>query len=325
MAEPWLMATAAEWHERMREAPDPATCRAFETWRMGNASHAAAYDRVAHARSQAATLAAQPPLLSLRQEALARATIGRRSGPSRRIVVASAVLALAGAPLAAWTVSRWTPAPIQRPTEQSVRTAVGQQTEVTLPDGSQVTLDTASRLTIRYDGSERRVALQGQGWFKVDPSDDRPFVIAAGDMVMRAEGGTFDVRTDPGSVRALVVNGRLAAGGADGGASATIRPGELLTVTGSDAAIRPLADTAGFTGWRHGMLEFRNSRLAEVAGELNRYRRQPIRLADARAAELRISGAFATAESPAFVEALTSGFPVRVMPGRDTDVLIASR
>jgi transmembrane sensor len=60
-------------------------------------------------------------------------------------------------------------------------------------------------------------------------------------------------------------------------------------------------------------------------GELNRYRRQAIGIADAQAGALRISGSFRTAETPAFVDALKAGFPVRVRQGQDTGPTIASR
>ena len=59
--------------------------------------------------------------------------------------------------------------------------------------------------------------------------------------------------------------------------------------------------------------------------ELNRYRRQPIRVAGERAAALRISGSFRTAETSAFVDALTSGFPVRAKQDGRAGIVIAAR
>jgi transmembrane sensor len=99
----------------------------------------------------------------------------------------------------------------------------------------------------------------------------------------------------------------------------------LLTIRGDEAAIRRLEDPVTFTGWRNGMLLFDDVPLAAAVGELNRYRRQPINVADTVVGALRISGSFRTAETPAFVDALKRGFPVRVIQKEDAGVIIASR
>jgi transmembrane sensor len=303
------------------DSPSDATRAAFEAWRCMSTDHAAAYERVSIARHEAQGLAAQPALLSLRQQTLARAALARKPLLSKRRVVAAAIVFLTGAPLAALGIHAWAPK-VEPPAGERFRTDIGQQAEVTLPDGSTVTLDTASRLEVRYDGNARRALLDGQGWFKLKPSD-RPFLIIAGGHSFTAGEGSFDVRTDPGQVRAFTANGTLAL--ADGESSVTLAAGNLLAAHGNDVTIRKLDDPASFTGWRTGLLQFDDVPVAEATGELNRYRHRPIRIADNGVAGLRISGAFRTAETPAFVDALTSGFPVRVKQDSSEGVVIASR
>ena len=321
MGDPILLAEAALWHERMLD-PGDATCAAFAAWRSMSTEHAEAYARVSAARDAAQALGEQPALLSLRQQTLARAMLGR--GP-RRIpprAVAAAILLLAGAPLAALGIHAWVPQKAEQPAIQTFRTGIGQQTDVTLPDGSVVTLDTASRLDVSYSGGIRHLHLDGQGWFRLQPSN-KPFLISAGGHDFSADQGQFDLRTDPGQVRAFAAQGHLALTGGD--SSVTVEPGHLLSAQGSDVLIRPLDDPASIAGWRRGLLQFDNLTLADAANELNRYRRRPIRIADNRAASLRVSGAFHTAETPAFVDALASGFPVRVKQDSSEAVVIASR
>jgi transmembrane sensor len=320
LSEATLLTEAAEWRERMVE-PSDATRAAFEAWRCMSADHAAAYAQVSAARDAAQALAEEPAMLSLRQQTLARATLTRKPLVSKRKAVAAAVLLLAGAPLAALGIHAWAPRTTQA-TGETFRTGIGQQADVTLPDGSTVTLDTASRLEVRYDGDARRVLLDGQGWFRLKPSD-KPFLVTAGGRSFSADQGSFDIRTDPGQVRAFAADGQLALAGGD--SSVALATGNLLAVRGSDVTIRKLDDPASFTGWRTGLLQFDDVPLAEAAGELNRYRRHPIRIADSRAASLRVSGAFHTAETPAFVDALTAGFPVRVKQDSSEGIVIASR
>jgi transmembrane sensor len=304
------------------DAPSDATRAAFALWHGGSADHAEAYARVSAARDAAQALAEQPALLSLRQQTLARTMLGRKPARVRHRAVAAAVLLLAGAPLAALGIHAWAPKAVAPVAGETYRTGIGQQADVTLPDGSTVTLDTASRLDVRYDGDVRRVLLDGQGWFKLKP-DAKPFLIVAGGHSFSADQGSFDVRTDSGRVRAFAADGRLML--TSGDSSVAVDPGHILAARGNDVLIRTLDDPASFTGWRTGLLQFDDVPLAEAAGELNRYRHRPIRVADNRAAALRVSGAFHTAETPAFVDALTSGFPVRVKQDSSEGIVIASR
>jgi transmembrane sensor len=317
-----LLDQAALWHERMRSAPNAATRRRFEAWLAANETHARAYETVRTAEEQAEKLSREPSIIALRQEALTRAKLipaRRRFGKSS---IAAAVLLFATAPLAAWSFQHWFTRPVVPTVEETISTAVGQQTDVTLPDGSTVRLDTDSRLHVSFTSHERRVTLDGQGWFEVKPAD-RPFVIQAGGRELSAGAGRFDVRTDPGIVRAYAGSGTLSL--TAGSSSIALGDGKLLTVSGDEAKIRRLDRPATFTGWRNGMLLFDDVPLAAAVGELNRYRRRPIGVADTQAGALRISGSFRTAETPAFTDALQRGFPVRVIDKKDTGLVIASR
>ena len=310
------------WHTRLQDAPDASVRQSFDAWISASPARAQAFEKIRAAHEQAAALSREPALLALRQEARARAALippKRRFG---RRPIAAALLVLAAAPLAAWGFERWYPAPARAPFEQTYRTAIGEQAEVSLPDGSTVRLDTGSRLHVSFTRKERRVTLDGQGWFEVK-SANRPFVIKAADRELNAGPGSFDVRTDPGLVRAYADNGTLSL--AAGSSSIALGDGKLLTVRGDEAAIRRLLDPVTFTGWRNGMLLFDDVPLATAVEELNRYRKQPIGVADSAAGALRVSGSFRTAETPAFVDALKRGFPVRVIQNKDAGVLIASR
>lgn len=317
-----ILEQAAGWLQRMQDAPDKATLRAFEAWRATSDAHACAYEKVRATQDMAADLAQEPALLTLRHAALSRAVPsrpGRRWGPRP---VAAGILFLAAAPLAAWGYEHWLPHPKPAPFQQTYRTVVGQLADVKLPDGTTVRLDTDSQMHVLFDGDRRLVSLTGQGWFDVHASS-RPFVIRAGGHEFGTGPGRFDIRTDPGQVRAFTDRGRLSL--AAGSSGISLGGGKLLTIRGEEAAISRLEDPISFTGWRNGLLLFDDVPLAGAAGELNRYRRTPIRIADPDAGALRISGSFKTAETPAFVDALEKGFPVRVVRDAVRGVLIASK
>jgi hypothetical protein len=147
-----------------------ATSAAFEAWRRESPLHAAAYDRVRAARGVAHRLADDPSLFALRHETLARTVLARPPSRLQHRAAAAAMLLLAGAPLAALSVHNWARPPAAEATTESFRTGIGQQADVTLPDGSIVTLDTASRLDVRFAEGQRHVRIAGQGWFRIKPS-----------------------------------------------------------------------------------------------------------------------------------------------------------
>lgn len=316
-----LLAEAAEWHAWLEQAGD-ARRAAFEAWRGASADHAGAFDRVQAAHDRAQALAEQGPLLALRQQTLARTMLAGRSRALRWRIATAGALMLAGAPLAAYGIHAWIAPRAPHATFETFRTGIGQQADVTLADGSIVTLDTASTLKVRLGEGVRQVTLDGQGWFRIKPGDT-PFRISAGGRDFIAREGIFDVRTDADRVRAFAATGYLTL---EGDASpVALAPGRLLAVRDSDVVIRTLDDPASFTGWRTGLLQFNDVPLAQAAAELNRYRSRPIRIADNRAAELRVSGAFHTAETPAFADALAAGFPVHVKQDSSGGVVVASR
>lgn len=319
IAEITPLAQAALWHERML-APSPATQAAFAAWRDAHPGHAAAWAQVSAARDQSAMLAEEGPLLALRQQTLARTLLARPPARRRPALMAATVLALVGTPLAAYSIHAWKTGHTQAPTVESFHTDVGQQADVTLPDGSLVTLDTNSRLEVRFAGGERSMRLDGQGWFRIK-SSATPWQIDAGGQTFTATQGSFDLRAEPGHVRAYADSGRLTLGED----KAVLAPGRLLAQRGEERVIRDLPDPAGFVGWREGLLQFQNVPLSEAVSEFNRYRRQPIRLVDPRAGSLRISGAFRTGDSARFLDALSTGFPVRVQDDGHESITITSR
>ncbi|WP_252168707.1 FecR family protein [Sphingomonas morindae] len=300
----------------MRDAPHAATARACAAWRASSPAHAEAFARAQAAREAAQQCAPAPALLALRHEAVARAALARP--PRRRLALAAGALLLAGGPLAAWTIER-----IARPPEppaftRSVRTGIGERAAVTLPDGSRITLDTASRLSVRYQGGRRSVALDGQGWFEVRPGAE-PLIVSAGGRTLSVDPGAFDIRTDPAGLRALAVDGGLTIDGT------RIGTGQMLLTRADEAIVARPRNLVPLTGWRQGLLQFEDVPLAEAVAEFNRYRHRPIRLADPAAARLRLSGSFRTAEGPAFVDALVAGFPVRVKQDSPDAIVLASR
>ena len=79
----------------------------------------------------------------------------------------------------------------------------------TLPDGSVVTLNRNSSLEKPevFTGQERRVNLQGEAFFDVQPNQQKPFTITAGAAEISVLGTSFNVKADTASLEVIVETG----------------------------------------------------------------------------------------------------------------------
>jgi transmembrane sensor len=200
----------------------------------------------------------------------------------------------------------------------------GERLEVTLPDGTAITLNTETDLDVVFDGQYRRVQmLRGQAFFTVAKDPLRPFVVEAGGKQIVAIGTAFDVRLDDDRLEVLLVEGRVAVEdvarsgavampAAASDARVQLNPGETLVATESEVVHTPAPNPERQLKWRDGLIEFDNTTLANAVEEFNRYSDRTIRIEDPQVAELLISGIFRTNSQRNFLDALTSLHPVAI-------------
>jgi len=83
--------------------------------------------------------------------------------------------------------------------------------EVSLPDGSSVTLNAGSRLIFNsgYNDLGREVVLEGEALFEVLPDKTHPFKVFTGESVIEVTGTRFNVRQEDGSVKVAVITGTV--------------------------------------------------------------------------------------------------------------------
>lgn len=206
-------------------------------------------------------------------------------------------------------------------------TGVGQMQALTLSDGSTVVLGARSRVVVKFTGRERLVRLlAGEALFAVKHNAVRPFIVDAGDTVIRDVGTRFDVNRTGASVRVAVLEGEVEVH--ERGASAAhllqavqvLRAGDGLEAIGGETddrlpqpqnlVVRPVVPVA-VTAWRDGRLVYENARLADVIADVNRYYGPGVTL-DPASADLRVTASFRTNEIPAFLNTLDSALPVTI-------------
>jgi transmembrane sensor len=295
---------AARWAVRLDAGPLAASDQTeFDEWLADDE------------RRQGALLRAQATLAYLdRGRALADAAPGRE----RAHQWGGRAYARAGA-IAAGIVLVLTAVSIGRSGPVEIATAVGEIRRVPLADGSVASVNTDSDVEVRINGNRRDITLRsGEAWFQVAHDKERPFVVSAGDVRVRAVGTAFSVRRNDRDVEVLVTEGvvdvwsvetgtpplRVTAG--NRGVMPTVRDA-TPTVRASGALERSLA-------WRTGELALDGETLDYAAGELNRYNRRKIIIESAALGREPLVGYFRVDQPEGFARAIgaTMGANVRI-------------
>lgn len=236
----------------------------------------------------------------------------RRTALRSRILTLSryaAALILAGAVAAVVLLG------INRPDSSRDLTAVvmpGNRTELFLPDGSKVKLNSVSELSYDCNDRNRRVVrLTGEAYFDVAKDADRPFIVEVGDMNIEVHGTSFNVNAyNLQRVETALVSGSVSiTGEALKGRSYKLRPGEIAVFNAGSGAISiSNSDMSLATGWTRGRLVFEDEPLAEVIRRIERWYGVDIELKRPGISSDRLTGAFQREDISDVLESLSAAY-----------------
>jgi transmembrane sensor len=307
---------AAAWITRLNaDDRTPAVDAAFHEWLSADSSHRAAFEAANRMWEYASTL----PLSSVARIGHPR-KIRSPSSMWRAAVVCGALACLG-------TLSAFVY--LQR--ASVLQTTTGQQLILPLEDGSRVTLNTDTRLKVRFDENQRRVVLEsGEALFEVAKNIRRPFIVQAGDREVTALGTQFIVRYDQQRTAVTLMEGKVSVEPIASApnesamrpiANTILHPGDRMTFDDRNVARidRPALDKV--TAWKRGQVAFENTPLIAAIEEMNRYSVHKLTLGQANVGEVLVSGLFQAGDSENFVLALTNLHRLRAVE-RDGGIAI---
>ena len=175
------------------------------------------------------------------------------------------------------------------------RTAYGETKTVSLPDGSTVMLNGNSTLSHGSDWEKhtrRRVALQGEAYFRVRHTEDnRKFLVDIESLVVEVVGTSFNVHQRPGRTQVVLDEGKVTLHPSDQMDSTGImmQPGELVEISNAQL-VRRKVDLEPYTAWTEHQLVFDGTPLEDIAQLLNDTYGYNIRITDSELAEKRFRG-----------------------------------
>lgn len=125
------------------------------------------------------------------------------------------------------------------------------RSHITLPDGSSVWLNAGSHLSYSADfgEKERRLTLDGEGFFEVAHDSRHPFVITSGNTSVRVLGTKFDMKAYHGDPckRVTLLEGSLRVEQTDG-QQQMLKPGEQVIIAHNRIQLNKVA-AADYAAW----------------------------------------------------------------------------
>ena len=257
---------AADWLARLSgPESDVETATAFDAW-VSDPANGRAYDRALSVMLEIE--AAAPRIVEALDEA----------APRRRANLSRTWMAVGGLAAAAAIAVAVTPLSVIIPETLTYATAKGEHRTIKLADGSTVELNGGSRLIVTLRRNVRSLSLpEGEALFDVAPDKSRPFLIAAGDRMVRVVGTRFDVRHIGSDLSVTVERGLVEVRPSDGARGQVYRlhPGQRLDTHLAATAAAPAAqlsetDPLAVESWRTGRLIYRDRPLAFMSNRLLR-------------------------------------------------------
>lgn len=154
-------------------------------------------------------------------------------------------------------------------------TGKGEQVTISLPDGTQVTLNAESRLSYNlsnFNSDERRVAFDGEGYFRVAKNPSSPFFITAEGLKVSVLGTTFNLRARSADATAelSLEEGSVRFQSLKTGQGVILSPNQkaILDQMHGTVTVEESRYVTDASAWRRGELVFRNVPFADVLKEI---------------------------------------------------------
>lgn len=213
-----------------------------------------------------------------------------------------------------YQLSQFRSAPVRH---WEVATAYGVCTKVVLPDSSEVWLNSGSKLIYpeRFTSAGRKVALEGEAYFKVSSDINNRFDVQTLDgLTVSAYGTEFNVNAyaEESVIKATLAKGNIRITQSDSQISKDIVPGEQVVYSSIDKNMEVRkVNLLVETGWKDGKMIFRRTPLDEITEKLSRHFNVDIELRDPELYKYTYSATFTTETLVEILSLLERTAPIR--------------
>lgn len=207
-------------------------------------------------------------------------------------------------------------------------TRIGENRQISLPDGSSVMMNTNTRLRHHFTDNQRQITLlTGEAVFTVKKDPKRPFEVVTLEGTARALGTIFNVMNIGDSVEISVIEGDVLVNSFD---KEKRIPATIHLSSGFATKIHSGTEPFGkvyrsnisrISAWQENRMEFHDVSLSEAIDEYNRYIEKRIVLIGNE--NIRMSGSFRIGQTSTFINALKAGYNL-VAEEKGEDIILRS-
>lgn len=220
----------------------------------------------------------------------------------------------------------------------ALQTAIGEQRIERLDDGSVLTLNTDSELSVDFSGDNRIIHLmRGEVNFDVAKDPHRPFVVYAGDGLVWAVGTAFNIRLQDGGVDLTVTEGRVKVysgiepseplpiltvdSTATHLSTALVQPNEAFVKAGEALQYSQLITQQNKVhvehlqkklAWQRGALIFKGETLEQAVIEIRRYTNMQLYIVDPDIKNKKVGGYYKTDDIDSLLRSISQSYDIHV-------------
>lgn len=176
-----------------------------------------------------------------------------------------------------------------------ISTSSGQTTEMTMPDGTKVWMNSLTTLKYptNFENNNREVLLSGEAYFKVERNENAPFTVRTAGYNVKVLGTSFNVSAYPNDKvsKTVLVEGKIELTNNTGTEIKTLNPGQLFTFdTVKKSFSVSQVSTDYYTSWKEGYFAFDHESLESISAKLERIYAVKISIPDQKIRDISFTG-----------------------------------
>jgi len=204
-------------------------------------------------------------------------------------------------------------------TTNTFQAPAGAKTQVVLPDGSLVWLNSGSSLSCpaRFSADKREVKLKGEAYFEVVKDEQNPMLVSTGPLTVKVYGTKFNINAfaDNGLVETTLVEGKVTLLlPLENKKEYVLEPGFTAFFNQGNRKVEAVKveKMDAFTGWKDGKLLFHNQQFGDIVKRLERWYNVNIRLSDPTLGNYTLYATFVDENIEQVLEIFSNSIPISI-------------
>lgn len=171
----------------------------------------------------------------------------------------------------------------------------GKMHSIILADGTKVTLNANSKMTFpsKFDGSERRVTIEGELFFEVTKSKI-PFIVSSSKVKIEVFGTEFNVNaTDTMRIKTVLVSGSVGVTIDGVAGNVMLKPNEMsIADLKKNTNVVERVDIGRQTAWLTGYFRYQGDDLEQMLGEIGAWHNVNFLFEEETLKKIKMTGSF---------------------------------